>query len=194
MSRVRTTLQPSSAIWSWGAADVFGFSMGGGIAMQVAIRHPALVRKLVVVSAPCRSDGEYPEIRALMASFEPESPILAPMRDAYMRVAPNPGDWPRLIAKGRELMADELDWSKDVAAMRAPTLIVVGDSDIVLPSHAVEMFGLLGGARADAAMGRPFPSQLAIVPGTTHFSILSRVDLLLAAICPFLDGPAPPDA
>ena len=175
-------------------ADVFGFSMGGGIAMQVAIRHPDLVRKLVVVSAPCRSDGEYPEIRTLMASFEPEAPMLAPMREAYVRAAPNPEDWPRLIAKGKDSLTEDLDWSKDVAAMKAPTLILVGDADTVLPSHAVEMFGLLGGAQADWAMGRPFPSRLAILPGITHFSILSRVDLLLAVICPFLDAPMPPGA
>ena len=102
-------------------ADVFGFSMGGGIAMQVAIRRPDLVRKLVVVSAPCRSGGEYQEIRALMASFEPESPMLAPMREAYVRTAPNPEGWPGLIAKGKDSLAEDLDWSKDVAAMKAPT-------------------------------------------------------------------------
>jgi len=175
-------------------ADVFGFSMGGAIALQIAIRHPDVVRRLVVASAPCRSDGEYPEIRALVESFRPEAPMLAPMREAYLRTAPNPGDWPRLIAKVRESAAEDLDWSADVAAIKAPTLIVVGDADTVLPSHAVEMFGLLGGGKADAAMGRPAHSQLAILPGTTHFSFLSRVDLLLAIIAPFLDTPMPPAA
>jgi pimeloyl-ACP methyl ester carboxylesterase len=116
------------------------------------------------------------------------------MREEYLRTAPNPGGWPGLIAKGKDSLAEDLDWSKDVAAIRGPTLIVIGDADTVLPSHAVEMFRLLGGAQADWAMGRPFPSQLAILPGTTHFSILSKVDVLLAAICPFLDAPMPPDA
>ncbi len=173
-------------------ADVFGFSSGGGIALQTAIRHPEVVRKLVVASSPCKSDGEYPEIRALVASFDPDAAMLSPMREAYLSTAPEPEDWPRLVAKIRQSAAVDCDWTQDVAAIQAPTLIVVGDADTVLPSlpsHAVEMFGLLGGGKADAAMGGLSNAQLAVLPGTTHFSILARSDLLLAIITPFLDAP-----
>jgi len=172
-------------------ADVFGFSSGGGIALQTAIRHPEVVRKLVVASSPCKSDGEYPEIRALVASFDPDAAMLSPMREAYVSTAPEPEDWPRLVAKIRQSAAVDCDWTQDVAAIQAPTLIVVGDADTVLPSHAVEMFGLLGGGKADAAMGGLSNAQLAVLPGTTHFSILARSDLLLAIITPFLDAPMP---
>jgi pimeloyl-ACP methyl ester carboxylesterase len=172
-------------------ADVFGFSSGGGIALQTAIRHPEVVRKLVVASSPCKSDGEYLEVRALVASFNPDAAMLSPMREAYLSTAPEPEDWPRLVAKIRQSAAVDCDWTQDVAAIQAPTLIVVGDADTVLPAHAVEMFGLLGGGKADAAMGNLSNAQLAVLPGTTHFTILARSDLLLAIITPFLDAPMP---
>jgi pimeloyl-ACP methyl ester carboxylesterase len=172
-------------------ADVFGFSSGGGIALQIAIRHPDVVRKLVVASSACKSDGEYPEIRALVASFNPDAAMLSPMREAYVSTAPKPEDWPRLVAKTRLSAAVDLDWTEDVVAIQAPTMIVVGDADTVIPAHAVEMFGLLGGGKADSAMGNLSNSQLAVLPGTTHFSFLSRTDLLLAMITPFLDAPMP---
>ena len=170
-------------------ADVFGFSMGGSIALQTAIRHPDAVRKLVVASAPARSDGEYPESRALVAAFQPDAPMLSPLRDAYVSAAPTPDDWPRLVERARQASAQDYDWTQQVASIQAPTLIVVGDADIVMPAHAVEMFGLLGGGTATSAMGGPQQSQLAILPGTTHFSILARSDLLVALIAPFLDAP-----
>ena len=170
-------------------ADVFGFSSGGGIALQTAIRHPEVVRKLVILSAPSKSDGEYAEIRAFVASFQAETPSLSPMREAYVSTAPEPEYWPRLVAKIRQSAAVDCDWTQDVAAIQAPTLIVVGDADTVLPAHAVELFGLLGGGKAASAMGNLSNAQLAVLPGTTHFSILARSDLLLAIITPFLDAP-----
>ena len=172
-------------------ADVFGFSVGGGVALQTAIRHPEVVHKLVVVSAPCKSDGVYPEIRALEASFQAESSVLSPIREAYVSTAPKPEDWPQLVAKMRSLLTEDYDWAQDVAAIQAPTLIVVGDADTVLPAHAVELFKLLGGGKADSAMGSLPNAQLAVLPGTTEFSMLARIDLLLAIITPFLDAPMP---
>jgi len=172
-------------------ADVFGFSAGGAIALQTAIRHPEAVRKLVVVSSPARSDGEYPEIRALMASFEPDMPMLSALREGYIRVAPIPAGWAPLIAKVRAAVTEEYDWSGEIPAIHAPMLIVAGDADTLPPAHAAEMFELLGGGTAASAMGRPANAQLAVLPGTTHFSIMQRVDLLLAIINPFLDAPMP---
>ncbi len=170
-------------------ADVFGFSAGGGVALQTAFRHPEVVRKLVVASAPCKSDGVYPEIRALMASFTGESSVLSQNREAYVSSAPKPEDWPRFVAKARPLLIEDYDWAEDVAAIQAPTLIMVGDADTVLPAHAVELFGLLGGGKADSAMGNLSNAQLAVLPGTTEFGMLARIDLLLAIITPFLDAP-----
>src|SRR5260370_19293179 len=79
-------------------ADVFGFSSGGGIALQTAIRHPEVVRKLVVASSPCKSDGEYAEVRSLVTSFHPDAAMLSPMPEAYLITAPEPENCPRLCA------------------------------------------------------------------------------------------------
>ena len=173
------------------SADVFGFSVGGGGALQTAIRHPEVVRKLVVVSAPCKSDGVYPEIHALEASFNPDAAFLSQMREAYVSIAPKPQDWSRLVTKMRQLLTQDFDWTQDVVAIQAPTLIVVGDADTVRPAHAVELFELLGGGKADGAMGNLPNAQLAMIPGTTEFGLLARIELLLAMITPFLDAPMP---
>jgi len=172
-------------------ADVFGFSTGGNVTLQTAIRHPEVVRKLVVVSAPCKSDGEYPEIQAMGAAFHPDAPFLSQMREVYVSTAPRPQDWPRLVTKLRQLNTEHYDWTQDVAAIQAPTLIVIGDADTVRPAHAVELFELLGGGKAESAMGNLSKAQLAVLPATTHFTLLARTDLLTAIIPPFLDAPMP---
>lgn len=176
---------------SLGRADVLGFSVGGGVALQAAVRHPDVVRKLVVVSGTYRGDGEYPEIRAFTSSFDPAMPALTANREAYVNAAPTPEGWAPLVAKMRQLLSEEYDWSKDVAAIHAPTLILLGDADTLPPAHVVELFKLLGGGTAASAMGGLANAQLAVLPGTTHFSILRRIDLLLAIIAPFLDAPMP---
>jgi len=171
-------------------ADVFGFSLGGGVAQQMAIRHPETVGKLVLASAPRATDGWYPEIRAGIAGVTPEDLISSPWYEEYLRVAPRPQDWPVLVAKLRQLLTDEVyDWTTSVAAIHAPVLLVVGDSDSVLHAHTLETFRLLGGGVAgDVA---PLPKvQLAIVPGTAHSTLVSRGDLLSAILPPFLDPPA----
>ncbi len=174
-------------------ADIFGFSMGGGVALQTAIRHPDVVRKLVLVSTICKSDGEYPEIRAFLASLDAGANALSAHREAYARVAPKPQDWPTVVAKIQSAATLNYDWTEQVAAILAPTLIVVGDADTVRPAHAVEMFGLLGGGKADSAMGNLSKVQLAVLPGTTEFGMLARVDLLALVIAPFLDTLTPID-
>jgi len=143
----------------------------------------------VVASAPFRSDGEYPEIRALEASFHADAPMLAPNRDAYLRATPSFEGWLQLVAKVKASLAVDYDWTEQVAAAQTPTLIVLGDADTLPSSHAVEMFSLLGGSTAKSAMGGLQQSQLVILPGTTHFSILAHSDLLVALIAPFLDAP-----
>src|SRR6266576_2401666 len=123
-------------------ADLMGYSLGGGVALQTAIRHPEVVRKLVIASAPFKQNGWYPEVLAGMASMDAEAMVGSPMHDAYVRAAPRPEDWPRFIAKFRQLLTREAyDWAQDVVAIKAPTLIVVGDADSVRLAHAVELFG-----------------------------------------------------
>jgi pimeloyl-ACP methyl ester carboxylesterase len=169
--------------------DVLGFSVGAGVALQAAIRHPDRVRRLIVLSGTFRGDGEFPEIRAFEASFTPDLPLLAPLRQAYLAANPNSDGWATLVTKMRALLATAYDWSDQVRATRAPTLIVVGDADTLPVAHALQLFMLLGGETAAAAMGHPGRAQLAVVPGTTHFNLLERTELLRAIVPPFLAAP-----
>lgn len=173
--------------------DLFGYSLGGGVALQTAIRHPDVIRKLVVALATFKRDGWYPETLAGMAAVNAEVArqwVGSPMHDAYVAVAPRPDDWPAVADKVGQLLRQDYDWSEGVAALAMPTLIVIGDADGIRPMHAVEMFALLGGGKAYVGVGGELPhSQLAILPGTTHFSILTRTDLPNSIITPFLDAP-----
>lgn len=172
-------------------ADVFGHSMGGTTALGLAIRHPELVRKLVVASASFNNDGMRPENLAGMQGMTPDALAGTPMEAAYLAVAPNPGDWPTLLSRIGQLSRDFAGWSADdIRTITAPTLITLGDADAVHLDHAIELLRLLGGDVNGDFAGVP-NAQLAILPGTTHFSSLTRTDLLLPLITPFLDTPMP---
>ncbi len=176
-------------------SDILGYSLGGGVALQTAIRHPDLVRKLVVVSAPCKSDGWYPGDLAGQRAMNAEvgkTWVGSPMHQAYASVAPRPDDWPALVGKMGQLLSRDYDWSEAVSALKAPVLIVVGDADGVRTAHAVEFFELLGGGQRGANWDGSgvSNSRLAILPSTTHFDIFSS-PALPAAVIPFLDAPMP---
>jgi pimeloyl-ACP methyl ester carboxylesterase len=177
-------------------ADVFGYSMGGGVALQVAIRHPEAVRKLVVASASYTSDGMHPELLEMIPTITPEIFAGSPIEEAYLRTAPRPEDFPTLVAKLKQLDMEPFAWlPEDIRGIAAPTLLIIGDSDAIRLEHAVEMFRLLGGGVMGDMGGLP-KSQLAVLPGTTHFvppgsGVLDRAGWLLAMIPPFLDAPMP---
>ena len=174
-------------------ADVMGYSLGGGVTQQTVIRHPEVVRKVVIVSSPFKSSGWYPEVLAGMSEMGPaaaEPMKQTPMYEAYARVAPNIDGWEILLTKLGALLRTPFDWSNDVASITAPTLIVVGDADNVRASHAVEFFEVLGGGKADGGWDGSGMSnaRLAILPAMTHYVIFSSPALATAAI-PFLDTP-----
>jgi pimeloyl-ACP methyl ester carboxylesterase len=176
-------------------ADVMGYSLGGGVALRTAIGHPEVVRKLVLVSTPFKRDGWYPEILAGMGQMGPavaEPMKQTPMYQLYASIAPKPEDWPVLLTKLGELLRQDYDWSKEVAAIKAPTLLVVGDADSVRTAHAVAFFELLGGGKVDAGWDGSGMStaRLAILPATTHYNIYSS-PTLAAVVAPFLDAPMP---
>ncbi len=174
-------------------ADILGYSMGGSTALEIAIRYPERVRKLVVVSAAFNVEGSYPEVAAGIAAITPELFVGSPIEADYARLAPNPDHWPRLIEKVKQLHGDWEGWPSNViAGIASPTLIMIGDSDGVRPEHAAEMFRLLGGGVFGDFAGLP-PSQLAMLPGTTHVGLMMHPDWLHALIAPFLDASIPCD-
>jgi len=174
--------------------DIMGYSLGGGVALQTAIRHPELVGKLVLVSTPIRRSAFYPDILAQqgqVTAAAAEAMKQTPMYQLYASIAPRPEDWARLLGKIGEAMKNDFDFSKDVAGIKATTLVVAGDADIFPPAHAVEVFGLLGGGKRDGGWdgsGQP-KSKLAILPGLTHYTIFSA-PALASTVIPFLDAPA----
>jgi pimeloyl-ACP methyl ester carboxylesterase len=178
------------------SADVFGYSMGGGVAFQLAIRHPELVRKLVAASVSYTHDGMHPELLEMFPTITPELFAGSPMEEAYLRIAPNPGDFPKLVEKLKRLDSTPYAWSEeDIRGISAPTLFIVGDSDTVRLEHAVELFKLLGGGVMGDFTGLP-KSQLAVLPSTTHSvppgsGVLDRADWLLSMVGGFLDAPMP---
>ena len=147
---------------------ISGTLLGGGVALQVAIRHPEVVRKLVVVSAAYKRQGMYPEVLATMEQMGPgagEMMKQSPLSKMYPEV-----NWATLFTKLSALLSKDYDWSKDVPTIKAPTLLVLGDADAVRTAHAVQFFELLGGGKRDGGWDGSGVSnaRLAILPGVTH--------------------------
>jgi pimeloyl-ACP methyl ester carboxylesterase len=179
-------------------ADIFGFSMGGSVALQTAIRHPEVVRKLALASAAFKRDGWYPEDLAAMGAISVEAFAGTPIHEAYLECSPKPEAWPTVVAKVRQLVTSDYDWTEGVVGLKMPILILVGDADGLRLAHVVEFFGLLGGGKADGDLAGLPPSQLAVLPATTHVGwappyhgIMTRTQLLIPIITEFLDAPIP---
>ena len=173
-----------------GQADVFGYSMGAFVALQLVIRHPEVVRKLVLASVSYTLSGVHPGLMEGMGEMTPDMMFGSQWHDEYLKIAPHPEHFARLFAKKTEMDRNTRDLSpQDIQAIKSPTLIIIGDSDLIRPEHAVEMFRLLGGGVfGDTPAGLP-NSQLAILPGTSHVTVADRADLLLSIIPAFLDAP-----
>jgi len=169
------------------SVDVVGYSMGGDTALQIAIRHPEVVNKLIVISASYQLDGLYPDLIDSISMMMPEVFAGSPIETEYQRLSPNPEAFATLVEKLVALDGTDFDWSADVAAIEVPTLIIMGDNDAVTLQHMIDMYGLLGGGVMGDLHGLP-DSQLAIIPGATHTAILLRVNLLTPIITDFLDG------
>ena len=173
-------------------ADFFGYSSGGAVALEIALRFPALARKLIIAGGTSyRRDGFYPELLAGSQAMKPEDLDGSPFQQAYASIAPHPEQWHRLVAKIADLDRTTQGWSPEaIASIKAPTLLIIGDSDIVRPEHVVEMFRLLGGGVVGDLVGLP-RSQLAVLPGTTHVTLTDRAQWLASMITAFLDAPMP---
>ena len=173
--------------------DLVGYSLGGGVALQTAAKYPGSVGRLVAASAHIRSDAVYPEMRAQqgqVSAAAAEFMTDTPMYRLYQRVAPRPEDFPRLLDKIGEALAQDFDFTEEVRGLQVPTLIAAADADMAPPSHYVEVFSLLdGGLRDGGWMGEGRPKgghALAILPGLTHYNIVSS-PLFAAVTLAFLD-------
>jgi pimeloyl-ACP methyl ester carboxylesterase len=169
------------------SANVLGYSLGGGVAPQLAIRHPQLVRKLVIASAVFKSDGWSAETRAALHNITPELFEGTPIKKEYDRLAPNPEQWPQLVNKIKQLGTVAYDFTAQAKSLQSPTLIILGDSDGIRLEHAAEMFRLRGGGVMGDLSGMP-DSQLAVFPGTSHVGVMMRRDWLLSMVPAFLDA------
>ncbi len=172
--------------------DVLGYSLGGGVALRLAVQHPEMVRRLVVVSAPFAQDGFHPEmlpqqaqVGAAMAEFMKDTP----MYQSYQAVAPHPEEFPKLLDRMGEYMRQPYDWSQDVQTLKMPVMLVYGDSDMFRLEHVVRFYQLLGGGLRDAGWMREHMSKnrLAILPDLTHYEIFMAPALATTAL-PFLQG------
>jgi len=159
-------------------ADVLGFSLGAGVALQLALDYPELVGRLIAASVGYSPDGTHAEIsdpaRWATSTRMPTAGDFEQMREAYQRVAPDPGHFEAFRARTGQA-AGSMSWTAaELGQISAPTLLIFGDHDFIRLEHAVEMSGLIPGA------------QLAVLPGATHMGVLRRPDLMIPLIQGFL--------
>ncbi|WP_446209711.1 alpha/beta fold hydrolase [Micromonospora sp. IBSANI012] len=168
-------------------ADVFGWSMGAAVALRLGTDHADRVGRLVLASVSFDDAGLHPGLLDGIQDLRPEHLHGSEFHEEYLRTAPDPAGWCNLVTKMKVLDANLPQWTPEqIRALAAPTMIVLADSDIVQPEHAVRMFRLLGGAVAGDLTGLP-ACRLAILPGTTHTTIPHRADWLAPMIDEFLD-------
>jgi pimeloyl-ACP methyl ester carboxylesterase len=173
------------------SADVLGYSMGGTVAIVMAVRHPDKVGKQVIVSGIYRPDGWYPELQKAFAEWKPEMFVGTPLESEYKRLSPTPAAFPTLVRELRdceEIYRGQSD--NEVRSIDDKTMIVVGDADGVQLEHAISLFRLRGGGDEKAAtqgfMAEAPRARLAILPATAHIGMMAQAKLIAEITTPFL--------
>jgi pimeloyl-ACP methyl ester carboxylesterase len=177
-------------------ADVMGYSQGGGVALQLARRHPALVGKLVMMSATYRKDGWYPSALAAIEDLDATMFAGTPVQQAFAGHTPDAAAFDAYIRKMKVLNIDDQDLSDEqVASISAPTMVIIGDADGVRPEHALALFKLRGGGDEQAAASGMLqavpPARLVILPATSHIGISGESAVLAPMVSAFLDDARP---
>jgi pimeloyl-ACP methyl ester carboxylesterase len=169
-------------------ADLIGYSMGGTVAMECAIRHPDKVRKAVIISSTFRSDGMVPGAAEAIRNLTADDFKGSPIETEYKKLSPTPDDFPKFVkrlaaeaSKGYDLGADNLK------ATTAPMLFIFGDADGIRLAHVAEMFRLKGG-EIHGDMQPRSASRLAILPNTTHVTLMQRIPIIVPMVNDFLDA------
>ncbi|MBC7849173.1 MAG: alpha/beta hydrolase [Chitinophagaceae bacterium] len=175
------------------SADIVGYSMGGGVAFQFAVRHPQQVRRLVILSGTYAHDGWWPDVEASFGTITGEMFNDSPIRKQYDSLGNDPAHFDAFVKKVMSIDLKPYDWTKDVKNIGVPILFALGDADGVRYEHALELFRAKGGGKMGDIHGLP-SSRLAILPGTTHIGMMQRTDWLIPMIKDFLDSDlnAPP--
>ncbi|MCT7661440.1 alpha/beta fold hydrolase [Mycobacterium deserti] len=181
-------------------ADVMGYSQGGGVALQLAIRHPALVNKLVSLSATFRQDGWYPSVIEALGGLSSAAFAGTTVERAFMDHTPDAEAFDAYVAKMTVLNRDDQNITDaQMRSISAPTMVIIGDADGVRPEHAVAMFTLRGGGDEQAAMTGTLQAvpaaRLVILPATSHIGISGESAVLVPMVNAFLDDvpPVTPD-
>lgn len=177
-------------------ADVMGYSQGGGVALQLAIRHESLVNKLVSMSATYRKDGWYPSVFEAIGSLSAEAFAGTPVAEAFLAHTPDATAFDAYLAKMRELNINDQDISdEEMRSFSAKTMVIVGDADGVRPEHALAMFRLRGGgdegAAASGILQRVPAAQLVVLPAMSHIGLAGESKLLVPMVNAFLDDRPP---
>lgn len=171
-----------------GKADLLGYSLGGGVALQTVIRHPESVKRLIVISAGMARDVFYPEVSGAFEQMSQNAAQIAqniqgsPLGKLYPEV-----NWETLLRKIGEMASQNYDWSAKVKEIKSPTELIFADADSIRPEHIVAFYEALGGGKRDPGLDgslRP-TARLGIVPGTTHYNILSTT-MVGDMVLPFL--------
>ena len=170
-------------------ADIIGYSLGGGVAMQCAIRHPEKVRKVVSVSAVMRRDGWVKEANDFWPTFTWEMFKGTPMEAEYKRLSPTPDRFPDFVNHIKAAALRPYDFGADkLKATKAPMFFIHGDADGVRIEHIGEMYRLKGGGNIHGDMQPQPASRLAILPDTTHVTLMNRLAMIVPMVRDFLDA------
>jgi len=169
------------------SADILGYSMGGGVAFQLAIRHPEQVRRLIVLSGSYAHDGWWPDVEASYPSITADIFKGSPIEKQYDSLGNDPKHFPEFVKKVISIDLEPYDWSKEVKKIKAPLFMAIGDADGIQYEHALALFRALGGGKMGDIHGLP-KSRLAILPGTTHIGMMYRMDWLVPMIDDFLNS------
>jgi pimeloyl-ACP methyl ester carboxylesterase len=177
-------------------ADVMGYSQGGGVALQLALRHPTLVGKLVTLSATFRKEGWYPVVAESIAGVNATSFAGTPVEEAFTAHTPDANAFAAYLEKMKVLNIEDQNISDEqMRSISAPTMVIVGDADGVKPEHAVAMFELRGGGDQEAAasgvLQKVPDARLVILPAMSHVGISGESAVLVPMVTAFLDDVTP---